>query len=507
MARSSFASSGVIPASPERQHHTTEQYSMLQASEGTSSQARLLQKKCRFPIRDSEAFVSTAIAPNGWVAAATPSEVRLYNIGCQNLDKDVTPTKSLRLKSLSKGECVRAVAISDDLLAVVTHFRLIVYKYQETQDIEDSIEPDVYIDKTASWTPRSLSILQVDATDADQNAAAWISVGGEGVNGVKLYQYSRRPHWTWTALRDCRLTLNCPRNTGLVQSVGFSTYVRMDCFVVFAVTSENRVLCWKIHSQGIGTPVVDNDSPMPYDVNATPNSSPHKGEITAVSIFESPSERPYILVAINQKHGSQLMRSFIAPLDKGVTQWRSLPGNVAGRQCLSATATPNGRFLVFVEDGALKLLTLRGAFGGGLTCSDHTVEWASSLKETAKDICAISLSVKETLGCIEITGVDGRGHLFSARASVRDMPVTAPLSLTASVPDMPVTAPLSLTIRGSSMAELHGNCTVPTVPELCGMEIRQAPRVDSTVGSDRERVSGEIETMQGSGAGRLLELE
>ncbi|KAL5376283.1 hypothetical protein PMIN02_011844 [Paraphaeosphaeria minitans] len=388
MARSSFASPGVIPTSLERQYQATERFHVLQASKGISLQTRLLQQKRRFSIRDSEAFVSTAIAPNGRVAVATPSEVRLYNIECQNLNKDVTPTASVRLKLLSKGESVRAVAISDDLLAVVTHRRLMVYEYQETGNIEDNSLPEVRIDQKASWTPRSLSILQVDATDPDQSAAAWIAVGGEGVNG------------------------------------------------------------------------------------------PHRGDITGVNIFESPSERPYIFVAINQEHGSQLMRSFIAPLGAPVSRWRSLPGNTTGRQSLSAAATRNGRFLVVVEDGALKLLTLRGAFGGGLTCSDRTVEWASSLKETAKDMCAISLSVKESLGCIEITGVDGRGHVFSARASV---------------PGMPVTAPPSLTIGGFTMAELHGDQVVPTVPELCGKEISQAPRVDSTVRAS----SGGVEVMLG----------
>lgn len=177
------------------------------------------------------------------------------------------------------------------------------------------------------------------------------------------------------------------------------------------------------------------------------------------------------------------MRSFIASLDTPSSQWKSLPSNVAGRQSLSGAATPNGRFLVVVEDGTLKLLTLRGAFAGGLTCSDHVVEWTSSLRETAKDICAISLLAKESLGCIEVTGVDGRGHLFSARASV---------------PGMPVTARASLTRRDFGMAELHGDHMAPTAAELCGKEISQATRVDSTVRSDWERLSGKIEVMLGS---------
>jgi hypothetical protein len=38
---------------------------------------------------------------------------------------------------------------------------------------------------------------------------------------------------------------------------------------------------------------------------------------------------------------------------------------------------------------------------------------------------------------------------------------------------------------------------VATVPELCGRAISHAPRVDWTVRSDRERLSGDIEVMPG----------
>jgi hypothetical protein len=159
MARSSFASSGVIPTSPERQSYTIERFHVLQGSKGTSSQTRLLQQKRLFFLRDSEAFISTAIAPNRWVAAATPSEVRLYNIECQDLDNHVKPTSSVSPK-LSKSESVRAVAISNDLLAIVTHLRLLVYEYQEARSLDNKIF-EVRIDQKASWTPRSVSILQV----------------------------------------------------------------------------------------------------------------------------------------------------------------------------------------------------------------------------------------------------------------------------------------------------------------------------------------------------------
>lgn len=231
----------------------SERFDVLKATSVLHSQTRLQHQRHRFSIRDTETFVSTAIAPNRWIAAATPSEVRLYDIDSQsqkqNLLQNIKPCHSIHLKPLSKGESIRAVAISNDLLAVVTHLRLMVYSYQEFA-FESNIIEEVRIDQKASWTPKSVSILQVHSSDATQSAAAWIAVGGQGVNCVKLYQYSHRS--CWEAQSDCRLTLKCLENTGLVQSVGFSSFLHRNCFFVFAVSSENRVLCWEIRTQEIG---------------------------------------------------------------------------------------------------------------------------------------------------------------------------------------------------------------------------------------------------------------
>ncbi|KAJ4298148.1 hypothetical protein N0V90_006047 [Kalmusia sp. IMI 367209] len=450
----------------------TEHFQFLPATLGPTSQSRLQQRR-RLSIRDSDIFVSTAIAPTGWLAAATSSEIRLYDVENQDRAREIRPNVVLHPKLQPKNESIRAIAISDDLLAVVTHLRLIMYEYREAGSIDDNVLEDVCIDQKAAWFPQSVSILQVKSTDTFQSAAAWVAVGGEGVNGVKLFQYSRNS--CWNALRNCRLTLKCPQNTGLMRLVGFSTFVRMNSFVVFGATSDNRIICWNVRSHEIGSPVIL--SRTEYDANAAQSTSPHRGEITAVRIFESPSGIAYVLCAVDQRPGSQLLRSFMAPLGTYKPQWRTLPDKVAGRHLLSAAASSNGRYLITVEEGAMKLLTLRAACEGGLTCDEHTLGWPSSLKDTAKGTFAISLCVKETTGCIEITGVDGRGHLVSARVSVLDMPVTTPPSL--------IRRPLEV-------AELPAD---PIVRELGGKEIRRSTRADSAVQSEWERVSEEIEVM------------
>lgn len=224
----------------------TERFQLLSASLHSASKTRLQRERRRLPIRDNDAFISTAIAPNGWTVAATPTEIRLYDVEKQDRTREIKLYTSFRIKSLSKSESIRAVAISEDLLAVVTRSRLIVYEYLEPGDVENNVLEDVRIDQKATWNPRSVSILQVGSSIPDQSAAAWVAVGGEGVNSVKLYQYSRKT--CWNIPHDYSSTLRYPRNTGLVNSVGFSTFVRNNYFVVSAVTSDNRVVCWKVRS-------------------------------------------------------------------------------------------------------------------------------------------------------------------------------------------------------------------------------------------------------------------
>lgn len=206
----------------------------------------------------------------------------MYDVEHQDLSKSVKPYTTFRMPQLSKGETIRGVAISNDLLAVVTRRRLVIYEYLDNRNIESNYLEEVFLDLKSEWTPRSVSILQAASSDTYQSSAAWVAVGGEGVNGVKLYQYSKTSQWN---THGFRLNLRCPKNTGVIYSVGFSKFVSMNCFVVFAVTSENRVVCWKVQASDIGQyfivaslfiliVVVASDSPKAtsrtqYDVNAT----------------------------------------------------------------------------------------------------------------------------------------------------------------------------------------------------------------------------------------------
>jgi hypothetical protein len=89
---------------------------------------------------------------------------------------------------------------------------------------------------------------------------------------------------------------------------------------------------------------------------------------------------------------------------------------------LCGTVTSNGLFIVVLEEGIMRLLRLQGAYEGGLTCLSNPIDWVSSLKPAATDVLAVSVSVKEELGRLHVTAVDGRGHVLFARVSVPNLP-------------------------------------------------------------------------------------
>lgn len=234
-----------------------EPFGVLSASLGARAETRLqrrpLQQRYRLPLRNSNPIIATALSPSGRLAVATSSDIRLYDLENQDRAQAMSPSEEFSIKVQSKNERIRSIAISDDLLAVVTHCRLIVYDYKDAPRVEDSWLEDIPIDQNDSWTPRSVSVMQVLSADARQSAVAWIAVGGEGVNGVKLFQYSYSSGWN--ADRDFRTILKCPQNTSSVRSVGFSQFVRMDNFTVFGVTSDNRIFCWDLQPRDYGSPV------------------------------------------------------------------------------------------------------------------------------------------------------------------------------------------------------------------------------------------------------------
>ncbi|KAF2875147.1 hypothetical protein BDV95DRAFT_309618 [Massariosphaeria phaeospora] len=422
-----------IPGSPrERRSTTGEHIRTWGASLYSTSSAELEQPGWRKLSRDC--CVSTSISSSGWLALATPVEVRLYPADHRNrkIKLDITIKPKLRSK-----EEIRSVSLSEDLLTLVTHRRLIVYEYRVPGRVEEYLVHDRLFDQRQdyglnptvtdgrkgrkhkasrthdqdeTWIPKSVSVIQIGST------SALIAVGGEGVNGVKLYRYSY--HTGWNPQGD-PCNLKCLRNNGSVRLVGFSPcrYNRANRFMVFGVTTSNRVHCWDMRTRPSGSLSIESD--WDIDCTARTNEPPHRGEITSASIFLSPASRPYIFCTVNQKNGSQLLRSFVAPIAFGQSseesRWQTLE-SVMDREVLSGAATANGLFLVAVEAGKLKLLTLQGVYGG-LTCLARTQDAPLSLAGLA-----ISVKVEEIEEDIKVTAIDGRGKIVFATFRVKGMP-------------------------------------------------------------------------------------
>jgi hypothetical protein len=85
----------------------------------------------------------------------------------------------------------------------------------------------------------------------------------------------------------------------------------------------------------------------------------------------------------------------------------------------------------------MKLLTLQGAPGGGLTCTAaRMLLWEARLRTNGADSSTISIHIEEQNGALEIIAVDGRGHVAYSRISVPELtirdvlPPTSPRSST-----------------------------------------------------------------------------
>jgi hypothetical protein len=182
--------------------------------------------------------VATAISPSGWVAAASPKQIRLYNLKEAKSDKDVPTRAVFNTPSLAKEENIRAIAISEDLLAVVTHRRLLVCEgYQTSDELARCLLHDWIIDQNQGWTPNALAISQVGT---GKGATASVAVGGEGYRGLKIFKYVYTTGWNAV---DDRLVLECPENNGAIKLVGIAPYRSNAMYgpMVFAQTTRNRI--------------------------------------------------------------------------------------------------------------------------------------------------------------------------------------------------------------------------------------------------------------------------
>ena len=156
----------------------------------------------------------------------------------------------------------------------------------------------------------------------------------------------------------------------------------------------------------------------------------------------SPTGRPYILCAVNHRPGSHLPSTFIVPVNIFENkpqilrqQLKPLSEDVVGPNTIAGLASFNGRFLAVVESGkkkeTIKLLTLQGASGGGLTCAAaRMLVWDAKLRVNGMDPSTISIHIEEQNGALEIIVVDGRGHVANARVSIPKMTIRDTLAPT-----------------------------------------------------------------------------
>jgi hypothetical protein len=210
------------------------------ASLGSQSETRL-KRPGQFFSKTHD--VATSVSPSGWVAACSPKDIRLYNVKEANRSQDIGSEHTLTVPSLSKHERIRAVALSEDVLAVVTHERLLVYgEYRTSNDLTHNQIEERRISQNQTWTPRSVAILQMGT---GLGALVSIAVGGEGENGVKIFKYEYTTGWN---IQSDHSILNCRRNNGAIKVVGYSPW-RNDAIhgsMVFALTTGSQLYCWAL---------------------------------------------------------------------------------------------------------------------------------------------------------------------------------------------------------------------------------------------------------------------
>ncbi|KAF2187485.1 hypothetical protein K469DRAFT_464354, partial [Zopfia rhizophila CBS 207.26] len=362
--------------------------------------------------------ISTSLSSSGWLAAATRSKVLLYCLKNMDPPRKVPLDTTIEVTS-SKRERIREIALSDDLLAILTYSHLIVYEYREPGNIERHRVANEQLDQAGAWTPKSLSISQnrsVDEQIARPDIWAWIAVGGQGENAVKIFKFIRDRRWN---LQNRKLMLKCASNTGSINFVGFSTNRSSlpEASVIFGITNSNEIHCWDLRKLSQR----DLFSTWQIDGCQKTNQSPNRGGITSATIFLSQSGRPYIFCTADQKAGSELSGSFIAPIGSRPPQRHILQESAIGRNVLHGSVASNGIFSVVIEDEEMRLLTLRGV-NGGLTCRKEYLRWPSKLKNAATGVSGLSITILESHGKLNIVAVDCWRNILSREINVPGLP-------------------------------------------------------------------------------------
>lgn len=138
----------------------------------------------------------------------------------------------------------------------------------------------------------------------------------------------------------------------------------------------------------------------------------------------------YLFCAIDQKHGSRTVRSFIIPLDDvnrdgdmALDVCHELSYDLVGRNTRCGGVSPNGQFIALIEEGTMRLLNLQSTDLGSLNCvsTPKPLEWRSFLAPATADISGMSLLMQEEQGTLQNTGIDGRGTVESRSVNVQDL--------------------------------------------------------------------------------------
>lgn len=249
----SYASSG---SSASRLSAMNERFELVLPTSVSDSKTQLHRKRYMPWSLDDATIISTAISASGWVATASSWKIRLYYAKNRAPTEKISKDREFRIEPETENEKIRSIAISLDLLAVLTHRRLIVYEYREPG--EGALET-VYIDKTGIGTPKSVSILQVGSVSARITGFAWIAVGGEG--RVKLFEYAYLSCWSPHRYRS---TLNCLQTSSKIRIVAFSHFSPMNSFVVCGVASDDRMHCWDVRVQESSSPRIISSWELDY---------------------------------------------------------------------------------------------------------------------------------------------------------------------------------------------------------------------------------------------------
>ncbi len=222
----------------------TERFNLFTASLNCQSETRLHRPGQRFGPATSD--VATSVSPCGWVAAASTKQIRLYDTKGTNRSQTIRSHTVHTIDMKSRTEEIRDIATSHDLLAVITHTRLLVYD-ESSRSANAPWNPVEQrpVDLDQSWMPKTLSIAQTGRAHS-HDGIAYVAIGGEGENGVKISKYEWRGN-CWNVLND-RMVLKCPRNIGSIKTVGFSPLNRNSLFgpMVFALTTGNHLYAWRL---------------------------------------------------------------------------------------------------------------------------------------------------------------------------------------------------------------------------------------------------------------------